>query len=315
MKHKVVFFGTPEFCLPVLQILKNHPLIELSLVVSMPDRPAGRGQQLKSPAVIEFCKEYKLDFAQSEKVNQDSELLARLKILNADFFVVLAFAQFLSKEVLGIPKSGCFNIHTSLLPRWRGAAPIQHALLAGDIETGVSIQRMVSKMDAGDVAIEKKIGIRDYDNQLSLTTKLHFACAEALEEFIDQWANKKLNFKSQDESAVTLAPEISKEAGKINFKEQSAAEIDRRFKAFAMWPGLFSFSGGKRIKLTSVSIMKLTCEASHAAGDVFEFQGQLMVACKEGHLRLARLQWEGKTPIHDYEYLRSHKASDLIFQN
>ena len=154
-KLNVVFCGTPEFSLPTLSLLHIHPRVHLMHVISMPDRPAGRGQHIKSPPVIEYAKKHQLAFTQTENINKEENLINNLSG-KVDLIIVLAFAQFLGKSWLNLPHLGCFNIHTSLLPRYRGAAPIQYALLNGDTETGVSIQKMVSKMDAGDIVAEKK---------------------------------------------------------------------------------------------------------------------------------------------------------------
>jgi methionyl-tRNA formyltransferase len=137
-KFRVAFCGTPEFSVPTLDLLSNHPHIELVKVISMPDRPAGRGMELKSPEVIEFAKTKKSPFFQTENINKEPQMIQELKELELDFIVVLAFAQFLGSEMLTLSRLGCFNIHTSVLPKYRGAAPIQYALLNGDKETGVS---------------------------------------------------------------------------------------------------------------------------------------------------------------------------------
>ena len=149
-KLNVVFFGTPDFSVPTLELLHHHPDINLLAIVTMPDRPAGRGQELKSPPVAEYAKQNKIQLYQVENINKEETILSQLEQKNVDFILVLAFAQFLGSRVLKMPKLGCFNIHTSILPKYRGAAPIQYALLNGDTSTGVSIQKMVKEMDAGD---------------------------------------------------------------------------------------------------------------------------------------------------------------------
>ena len=171
-KFNVVFFGTPDFSLPTLEILASHPSISLVAVVTMPDRPAGRGQELKSPPVAEFAKQHDLRLFQVDNINKSEDVLLALESMNIDFFLVLAFAQFLGSRVLSIPKLGCFNIHTSILPKYRGAAPIQYALLNGDSSTGVSIQKMVKEMDAGDLVHFDEVSIDPIDNGETLFNKL-----------------------------------------------------------------------------------------------------------------------------------------------
>jgi methionyl-tRNA formyltransferase len=151
-KLRTIFLGTPDFSIPVLEMLTNHHNIELVQVITMPDRPAGRGQEMQSPPVAMFAKEKKIPLLQTENINKEEAFFENFNSTNTDLIIVLAFAQFLGTKILALPKLGCFNIHTSLLPKYRGAAPIQYALWNGDKSTGVSIQKMVKKMDAGDLA-------------------------------------------------------------------------------------------------------------------------------------------------------------------
>lgn len=144
-KLKTIFFGTPDFSIPALETLFSHPNVEITKVISMPDRPSGRGKLLHSPPIIDYCKNNKIPFLQTENINQETDFIEQIKKDKVDLFIVLAFAQFLKNELLDIPLFGAFNIHTSLLPKYRGAAPIQYALLNHDKKTGVSIQKMVKK--------------------------------------------------------------------------------------------------------------------------------------------------------------------------
>jgi methionyl-tRNA formyltransferase len=185
-KFRVAFCGTPDFSVPTLDLLTHHPHIELLKVISMPDRPAGRGMELKSPEVISFSKDNKIPFFQTENINKEPAMLHELKSLNLDFVVVLAFAQFLGSEMLTLGKMGCFNIHTSILPKYRGAAPIQYALMNGDTETGVSIQKMVKKMDAGDLVHFHTVKISHTETGGQLYTRLKFQAALAMNDLIQK---------------------------------------------------------------------------------------------------------------------------------
>jgi len=239
-KINAVFCGTPEFSLPSLSLLHFHPRKNLVHIISMPDRPSGRGQQLKSPPVIEYAKKHNLAFTQTGNLNHEVELIQKLQG-QVDIIIVLAFAQFLGSKWLELAKLGCFNIHTSLLPKYRGAAPIQYALLNGDTTTGVSIQKMVKKMDAGNIVAEKNITICDYDNTASLQTKLQFAAANTLEEFLEMVVNKSWTEKVQDESQVSFAPEIPKEMGLIDFSKEDKKTILNKLRGLSPWPGLYFF--------------------------------------------------------------------------
>jgi len=210
-KYRVVFFGTPDFSNSSLDALVNNPSVELCYVVTMPDRPAGRGKILKSPPVADFARSKKISLIQTENINKDD--LAKTKLLECkpDLFIVLAFSQFLSKEILEIPAIGPFNIHTSLLPKYRGAAPIQYALLNGETKTGVSIQRMVKKMDAGNIIYEHDVIIEKHDNSQTLFEKLKEEAATGLNNFINLVVNNgDLEGKTQDERFASYAPTIKK---------------------------------------------------------------------------------------------------------
>lgn len=312
-KYKVVFCGTPDFSLPSLELIHNHPLIEIVKVITMPDRPAGRGKQLQSPPVAEYAKNNKLPLLQTENINKDVQLVEELEKANVDFFVVLAFAQFLSTRILSIPKLGCFNIHTSQLPRHRGAAPIQYALLSGDKVSGVSIQKMVKKMDAGDIAVNHPVDIQNYETGGMLYTRLKFACSEALVELIEKIHSNTLEFKTQDETQVTFAPTLKREDGKIDFQAQDAAEIERKSRALFPWPGTWTILNGKRLKVLSLSLSTLTAKPR----EVNTSQGTLVVGCKSGAIRLNQIQLEGKKACSDSDYLNGLKSSgkniELIF--
>jgi methionyl-tRNA formyltransferase len=289
-KLNVVFFGTPDFSVPSLDMLFNHPNINLSYVVSMPDRPAGRGQNLKSPEVIDFAKSKKIDFFQCDNINKEVAFLDKLESERVDLIIVLAFAQFLGKRVLELPQIGCFNIHTSLLPKYRGAAPIQYALLNGDSSTGVSIQRMVKKMDAGDLVISHPISIQENETGGQLYTKLKYQAALSLNDLITNYLNGKITYTPQDESAVSFAPTLKKTDGFLNFKEETFFEIKNKIRALDPWPGTYCFLDKKRLKVFSIekSIESL------APGEIKISKDCLTIGCKDGSLNLVSVQLEGK---------------------
>ena len=248
-KFKVAFCGTPDFAVAALDMLANHPHIELLHVISMPDRPAGRGMELKSPEVIEYAKTKKIKFFQTENINKETDFLKQLKSENLDFIVVLAFAQFLGSEMLNIATLGCFNIHTSILPKYRGAAPIQYALLHGDTETGVSIQKMVKKMDAGDLVHFQTLSIAPTENGAQLYTRLKYQAALALNDLVKKIIDNKITYTAQDESKVSFAPTLKKEDGLLKFSTKSASEILNLIRALDPWPGTYCFLNGKRLKV------------------------------------------------------------------
>lgn len=298
-KFRVAYCGTPDFSVPTLDLLANHPHIDLVMVISMPDRPAGRGMELKSPEVIEYAKAKKIPFFQCENINKEEDFLTKLQNLNLDFMVVLAFAQFLGSKVLNAPKMGCFNIHTSLLPKYRGAAPIQYALLHGDKDTGVSIQKMVKKMDAGDIVHSHPLLIASTENGGQLYTRLKFQAALAMNDLIHKILNNTISPVAQDESKVSFAPTLKKEDGFLNFKESGKEKIINQIRALDPWPGTYCFLNGKRLKVFTVDETYMRVPAGKVKNDM----GQLLVGCTDGTLQLSYVQLEGKKACADHELL------------
>ena len=304
----VVFFGTPEIALPTLEFLALGQKCQLVHTVTQPSRPVGREQKIVLPPVGEFCRNHSLPFSQSENINFDEPLLKTLKDLNPDIFLVFAFSQFLKAHVLNLPQLGCFNIHTSLLPKYRGAAPIQYALLNGDLSTGVSIQKMVKKMDAGDVCTSLSVDIRPDETATSLTQTLSIAAKNACEIFLHSLQNQTLKFSPQNESLVSFAPIIQKESGRLSFESMTAQECIRKFKAFDPWPGIHCYLNGKRLKILSTSL-----EKSNLAPGIFDVSNKmLVVGCKESSLRLKHVQLEGKKPCSDIELLNGLRGPIVI---
>lgn len=286
MKYNIIFFGTPEFSIPTLKTIHENPAINLCLVVSMPDRPAGRGQQLKSPPVIEYAKSHNISFLQTENINKDEALLEFLAKTKIDIFIVLAFAQFFGEKLLSVPAIGCFNIHTSLLPKYRGAAPIHYAILNNDKTTGASIQKMVKKMDAGDIAHDNEIEILPNETTVTLSEKLSTLAATTLNEFLDKLIHEKIVYKIQNEINVSFAPSIPKEDGRIIFSNYNAFELGCRIRAFESHPGCFCFLNGLRLKIYKLQIS----EFRHSPGELKIIYGQIYVGTKDFAVHLTEVQ-------------------------
>lgn len=300
--YKVVFFGTPEFSVPCLKVLKDHPNFDVVHVVTMPDRPAGRGKKLQSPPVADYAKENNLSLIQTSNINKDSEALQRVLSQEVDFYLVIAFAQFLGKELLSHPKFGAFNIHTSLLPKYRGAAPIQYALLNGDKSTGVSIQRMVSKMDAGDLCYGHKIEITPEETSGTLFKKLENEAAKGLINFLKDFVEKsgEVSFTPQNESEATFAPTINKHDGLINPLKENFEILNNKRRAYTPWPGLFIFISGMRLKVHEIEKYPQNLNP----GEINISQGTLVLGLSDSSaVRLKKIQAEGKKPQTDGEFL------------
>lgn len=302
-KFNVVFLGTPDFSVPSLEVLANHPNINIVSVITMPDRPAGRGQKLTSPPVAQFAKDKNLPLFQTENINKETAFLETLKSQDIDLFIVIAFAQFLKKEVLEIPKIGCFNIHTSLLPKYRGAAPIQYAILNGDKVTGVCIQKMVTKMDAGDLVYSQEVKIDAKENSGLLFEKLKVLAAEGLKVFLKNLLLDQITYTPQDPKQVSFAPTIKKEDGHLKFSEKTAEETINQIRAFNPWPSAYCFLQGKRMKIIWAEISSKNLPP----GTVDISNNQLMIGCKKGTLQILEVQLEGKKPCSASELLNGIK--------
>lgn len=294
---KVVFLGTPEIVIPTLKYLSQELGPNLLLTVSQPSRPVGRGQKIAPPAAAQYCIDHELPYSQTENINIDEELYLKLSHLKPDILLVFAFGQFLGNKILTLPSQGCFNIHASLLPKYRGAAPIQYALLNGEKLTGLSIQKMVKKMDAGDICIDIPITIDDVDTAHSLSEKVSFAAIEATHLFLDGIKNNSLKFRTQNELEVSFAPSIQKEAGHLFFSTNSAHECINKIRAFYPWPGTFCVLNGKRLKILRAEVVSYPL----APGNSKVVDKKLYVGCKEGCLRLTEVQLEGKKVCSDIE--------------
>ena len=241
----IVFMGSPEFALPTLRVLADH--YPIAGVVTQPDRPKGRGQSLTSPPVKELALELDLPVIQPRRL-REPDAMEQLQVWQPDLIVVTAFGQILKPDVLDLPRFGCINVHASLLPRWRGAAPIQTAILNGDAQTGVTIMRMDPGVDTGPTLSKRTVPILANDTAISLSVRLADLGAELLVETMPTYLEGELVPQPQDESLATYAPMLKKEDGLLDFT-QPAAYLARRVRAFNPWPGAFTLWHGQILKI------------------------------------------------------------------
>ena len=309
-KLNVVYCGTPDFSVPTLMELFNNPAINLVGVITMPDRPAGRGQELKSPPVADFAKANNIKLFQVENINREPAILEELEGMKIDFILVLAFAQFLGSRILNMPRLGCFNIHTSILPKYRGAAPIQYALLYGDTSTGVSIQKMVKEMDAGDLVHFDEINIAPDENGESLYNRLKNQAAISTKALIEKIQNNKLVYTPQDPAGVSFAPTLKKEDGLLDFKNSDYKKIYNQIRALDPWPGTYCFLNGQRLKVFSIEKLQRTLRP----GETSIEHGHLSVGLIDASIRLSSIQLEGKKVCTDTELLNGlkNKGGEII---
>jgi len=300
---KVVFFGSPDFALPSLEALlaARH---DVALVVSQPAKPVGRSAELLDPPVARRAKELGLPVLQPPTLKDDAAV-ARLAEVRADLFVVVAYGKILAQRVLDLPRLGCVNVHGSLLPRWRGASPVQAALLSGDAETGVSIMRMEAGMDTGPVFATTRGPIAQDEDAGSLSARLAREGAALLVGTLPAIEAGTLVPAPQDDALATLCPKVTREDGQADFS-RPAEELVRRLRAFTPWPGLFAFRGGRRVKLLAARAVGGAPGAP--PGELLSAGEEVVVACGEGALALARLQAEGRRPLDAATFARGERV-------
>ena len=305
MQLRIVFAGTPAFALPALDaiVAAGH---QVPAVYTQPDRPAGRGRNLKPSEVKMRALELELAVEQPLSMRMP-ETLPRLRQLAPDVLVVVAYGLILPQSVLDVPRLGCFNIHASLLPRWRGAAPIQQAILAGDSMTGVTIMRMTAGLDEGPILAQREQRIDAHMTAGELHDALAPAGATLMVEVLDSVAAGTAVAREQDAGAATYAPKISKDDARIVWSD-SAASIARRIRAYDPWPGAAALWRGEQIKIWRAEVRAGRLGAR--PGEVLSADASgIEVACGNGSLALRTLQLPGRKRIDAADFLHAHSIA------
>jgi methionyl-tRNA formyltransferase len=296
---KSLFFGTPEFAVPSLEALLS--VASVPLVVTQPDRPVGRHAAPQPSAVARRAAEAGLPVEKPARLRGNEELLGRLRAAAPDVGVVVAYGRILPPEILAVPRLGFVNVHASLLPRHRGAAPVQAALLAGDTETGVVTMRVAAELDAGPLYLARRVPIRSADDAGLLSHRLAREGAQLLVETLRSLERGVLEPVPQSGEPTYSRP-LRREDGEVDWGAP-AAEIARKLRAFTPWPGLFTFLGRERIKLLAAEETAGT--APLEPGVLARAGDEPVVGAGAGTaLRLRRLQREGRTPVSGAEFLR-----------
>jgi methionyl-tRNA formyltransferase len=308
---RIIFIGTGQIGVPTLKTLREWRDHELVGLVTQPDKLVGRDQKLTSPPIKAASRQLDVPYATSECKLQlpvlqpqrikAREAIAAIRVLNPDVIIVMAYGQILPREVLEIPKIACLNLHASLLPRWRGAAPIQAAIAAGDRETGITVMYMDESLDTGDILLRKKIGIAPDDTGNSLHDKLAQLAPKALREAISLLAGGNAPCTPQENELATYAPKLEREQGRIDWAEP-AQLIERKIRAFDPWPGAFMSLGGSKLKIFRATIL----DRSGKPGEILSGENDLVIAAGKGALSLDEVQLEGKRRMSAADFLRGH---------
>ncbi len=309
----IIYMGTPDFATgPLEAIIKAG--YKVSAVVTQPDRPKGRSGKLVPSPVKEVALRYDIPVLQPVRL-RNPESVEELRNYPADIIVVAAFGQILPKAVLDMPKFGCVNIHASLLPHLRGASPIQHAILQGDKESGVTIMQMDEGLDTGDILISESIPIEDDDTGGSLFDKLAALGSELIVKALPMIERGELTPIPQDEAKADHVGMLDKSMGKIDFT-RTAAEIDRQVRAFDPWPGASCALGDRQLKIWKVKAVDVSdvpdCEKTGeiVPGCIYAFdRNHIWAGCREGLLRIDELQLEGKKRMSTHDFLLGQSVS------
>ncbi len=297
---RVALFGSPSFALPTLDALhQNH---ELVLVVAQPDKPAGRGNKLTSPSVARRAKELGARLEQPSKLRKNEDFFSLIESLNLDVAITAAYGKILPQTLLDLPKHGFLNVHASLLPKYRGAAPIQWALMNGEKETGVSVMQTEAGLDTGPVRYVERLEIGPFDTALTLFDKLSSLGAKAMTEALDKLAQGDLPCIPQDDDQATFAPLLTKEDGEIRWNE-SAESIRNRFRGVFAWPGTWTVHGGKTLKVHELDVQ----EGRGEVGEVLAVDAEgILVGAGEGVVRLKTVQPAGKARMNAHDFANGY---------
>lgn len=297
---KIIFWGTPDFAIPSLKILldNNHQILA---VVTAPDKERGRGQKVSFTPIKEFALKNNIPVLQPDKLKAE-DFINNLKSFNCNLYVVVAF-KILPREIFTIPKYGSFNLHASLLPKFRGAAPIQWTLIKGETETGVTTFALEEKVDTGNIYLQKKIPILPEDNFETLHDKLSLIGAEVVLETVNSIENGTVQMQKQSDELASPAPKITKEIMQISWNK-SAEEIHNLVRGLSPYPAAFFNHNNKVIKIYKTEIVK---DLNLKPSEFHQTKNELIIGCGKGALRILEIQQEGKKRMSVEEFLRGFR--------
>ncbi|PYL66144.1 MAG: methionyl-tRNA formyltransferase [Verrucomicrobia bacterium] len=298
---RILFIGTGDIGMPTLQALlkSEHEIVG---VVTQPDKPVGRAQTIEPPPIKKALAATKIRVLQPARI-KDRQAIEEIHALTPDVIVVMAYGQILPSDILEVPKITCLNLHASLLPRWRGAAPIQAAIAAGDRKTGITVMYMNEGLDTGDILLQCAIDIEPTDTGGSLHDRLAKVAPETLLESLELLENGRAPRIPQHDALATYASKLKREDGKIDWTNPADA-IERKIRAFDPWPGAFMKYDGQNLKIFSATILALR----GTPGEILQSEKELVIAAGEGALSLGQVQLEGKRRMTAAEFLRGHRT-------
>jgi methionyl-tRNA formyltransferase len=304
MAVKIVFMGTPWFSVPVLERLLSDGYDVVS-VYTQPDKEAGRGRSVISSAVKKTALEYGIPVEQPDQL-KSVNVLDTLRRYHPDYIVVFSYGQILPQAVLDIPAGGCINVHPSLLPKYRGAAPVVSAILGGDVFTGVTIMKMSVKLDAGDILAQSQVPVADYDTAVILTEKLSLTAARMVPDILYQLRQGAVTPRPQDDSLATYSTRLSKKDGEIDWS-LGAVDIQRRVRAFDPWPGCFTTFRGKQLKIIAARLYPALPDIRVGQVILLDDRRVMGVGTGQGILGVTEVQPEGKRRMAAGDFMLGQK--------
>ncbi len=310
---KIGFFGTPVFSVVILESLKKNN-IKIEYIVSQPPKPSGRGKKVNFSDVHSWAIKHNIKIFTPENANDD-EFLKNIKCINVDFLVVVAYGQIINERIINIPKYYCLNVHASILPRWRGAAPIQRSILEGDKETGITIMKVEEKLDAGPIFLKKKIQIDKTDNAGTLAKKLSLLGSKLLFECIEMILKKNYRLQIQNENDVTYASKIKKEETKIDWSKK-IEHIERTIRAYNPRPGAWTEMRMKdkfRIKIHEAEIINLKDKSYLDKKNGF-CSKSLIIKCQNGLLKIKKIQMQGKKVMEAEDFINGFNVKESYLE-
>lgn len=305
----IVFMGTPDFSVPTLEELYSDKDISISYVVTKVDSKSSRGQKINYSEVKKKAIELNIDILQPERIKDDKIVIEKIRNAEPDFIIVVAYGQVLSREILDIPRFACINGHASILPKYRGASPIQSAILNGDEITGTTSMLMEEGLDTGDILEQNTLTIDKKDTSDSLFDKLSVLTAKTIHHTIKNYSSIK-SIK-QDDNKATKSVIIKKEFGCIDFKNENRIDIDRKIRAYTSWPSAYiDLSENEKLKIWDVDIEDGDIDLSNAykyTDDIYVLSDKLYAKCKDGFLRINVVQKSGKNKMSSKDFINGLK--------
>lgn len=300
---RLIFFGTPDFALPSLQAIwkSSHKLLA---VVTQPDRPQGRGQRLAPPPVKLLAQDWNVPVLQPERVREPA-LIEQLRALQPDAMAVAAFGQILPEAILYMPRYGCINVHASRLPKYRGAAPVNWAIINGEKRTGITIMQMDKGMDTGAILLQGEVDIAPDEAVIGLHDRLAELGGRLLVEALDKLPQGRITAKTQDESQAGYAPKLRKEDGRIDWTKPAAA-IERLIRGLQPWPGAYTYLGGELLKITQAEVLPES-PPGVAPGTIMGQRTGISVAAGGGVLNILRVKPQNREEMPALNFIHGYR--------